>query len=46
MEKFNFAMCPHCDKVANNKAKVEELFGLRTMGDGVIRVQSWCKECR
>ena len=34
-------ICPHCKKV-----KPLSEFGYRDMGNGVIRNQSWCKECR
>ncbi|ARE21686.1 hypothetical protein [Lactococcus lactis] len=34
-------ICPHCDK-----EKPISDFGFRNMGDGTIRNQSWCKECR
>lgn len=33
--------CPHC-----GKTKPISAFGYRDMGDGTIRNQSWCKECR
>jgi len=38
--------CPHCNASANGIDQVLEYFGLRNMGDGTIRVQSWCKKCR
>lgn len=38
--------CRGCTKTASNADEVEELFGLRDMGDGTIRVQSYCRECR
>ena len=34
-------ICPHCDK-----EKPISDFGFRNMGDGTIRNQSWCKDCR
>lgn len=41
------ASCPCCEnKEAHTEAQVEELFGYRTMEDGKVRVQSWCRECR
>ena len=41
------AYCPCCEsKEAHTEAQVEELFGYRTMEDGKVRVQSWCRECR
>ena len=33
--------CPHCKQV-----KPLSEFGYRRMGSGVIRNQSWCKDCR
>ena len=44
--KLDYALCPHCFKTATGLDSVIKEFGLRTMGDGVIRVQSWCKDCR
>lgn len=48
MPDLTKASCPcrACEKEANNAVEVEELFGLRNMGDGTIRVQSYCRECR
>lgn len=40
------ATCPQCDKVAETPEQVEKRFGYRLMGDGVRRVQSWCRCCR
>lgn len=34
-------VCPHC-----GKKKPLSDFGFRNMGNGDIRNQSWCKECR
>lgn len=34
-------ICPHC-----GKEKPLSEFGFRNMGNGEIRNQSWCKECR
>ena len=39
--------CPNCK--INSASTVSELiknFGLRTMGNGTVRNQSWCKTCR
>ena len=39
--------CPNCKM--NSVSTISELiknFGLRTMGNGTVRNQSWCKECR
>ena len=38
--------CPNCSKVAGSHNEIICDFGLRNMGNGTIRVQSWCKECR
>jgi len=38
--------CPHCEKTANGYDSIIRNFGLRNMGDGATRVQSWCKVCR
>ena len=40
------AVCPHCGKVAKGRKQIERDFGYRNMGDGTIRVQSWCRNCR
>lgn len=41
------AYCPCCEhKEAHTVEQVEQLFGYRTMEDGKVRVQSWCRECR
>lgn len=40
------ASCPNCQKVAVGYDSLIADFGLRNMGDGVIRVQSWCRNCR
>ena len=47
MSSLTQASCPcrGCNKTANTEQQVEELFGLRNM-DGIIRVQSYCRECR
>lgn len=34
-------ICPHC-----RQEKPLSEFGYRNMGDGNIRNQSWCKDCR
>lgn len=34
-------VCPHC-----GQEKPLSEFGYRNMGNGEIRNQSWCKECR
>ena len=40
------ATCPQCDAKAETEEQVEERFGYRTMEDGKVRVQSWCRSCR
>jgi len=40
------ADCPHCDKISSGTVKIFEEFGFRNMGDGTVRVQSWCRDCR
>jgi len=37
--------CPACGKTANSRDEVERIFGFRNM-DGIIRPQSWCRDCR
>lgn len=34
-------ICPHC-----GEEKALSDFGFRNMGNGKIRNQSWCKDCR
>ncbi|MAD77153.1 MAG: hypothetical protein ACI6PR_15405 [Pseudoalteromonas sp.] len=48
MPDLTKARCPcrGCNTVANNEEQVDNLFGLRNMGDGTVRVQSYCRECR
>ena len=39
--------CPNCKM--NSASTISELiknFGLRTMGNGTVRNQSWCRACR
>lgn len=38
--------CPHCNTFVNGLDQTLQYFGLRNMGDGTTRVQSWCKKCR
>ena len=38
--------CPHCPAIATGYDSIIRDFGLRNMGDGTTRVQSWCKKCR
>ena len=37
--------CPKCGKVSLSKEQIDNDFGFRTV-NGILRVQSWCKECR
>ncbi|RLV58297.1 hemagglutinin [Parashewanella curva] len=48
MADLSNAKCPcrGCDQVATDEKSVEELFGIRNMGDGIVRVQSYCRKCR
>lgn len=43
---YDQTSCPNCGKIAEDQMSIETQFGFRNMGDGTIRVQSWCKECR
>jgi hypothetical protein len=36
------ATCPHCGR----HGQVAKTFGVRDMGNGTVRVQSWCRDCR
>ena len=36
-----YRQCPHCKRLLSLKK-----FGLRLMGNGIVRNQSWCKDCR
>lgn len=38
--------CPHCGITASGEPSIQSVFGFRNMGDGTIRSQSWCRECR
>jgi len=38
--------CPSCGITATGKTAILTFFGFRTMQDGVIREQSWCRKCR
>ncbi|MCH8915830.1 MAG: hypothetical protein IIA82_08325 [Thaumarchaeota archaeon] len=38
--------CPNCGLVAEDIIQIFLKFGLRNMGDGTVRQQSWCYECR
>jgi len=46
LDRLAKAKCPQCDRRAYSATAVEEQFGYRTMYDGTVRVQSWCRECR
>jgi hypothetical protein len=38
--------CPNCKLTVNGFDSIFINFGLRNMGNGSVRVQSWCKSCR
>lgn len=38
--------CPNCKLVVSDPGTILSDFGLRNMGNGEVRVQSWCKNCR
>ena len=38
--------CPDCELAASGLHDILTNFGLRNMGDGTVRVQSWCRNCR
>ena len=40
------ATCPNCGLASFGLSSILEKFGLRTMTDGIVRVQSWCIACR
>lgn len=40
------AECPCCGKVATSKNEIEQLFGWRTMENGEVIPQSYCRDCR
>ena len=46
LDRLAKAKCPQCDRRAYSKEVVEAEFGYRTMEDGKVIVQSWCRECR
>lgn len=48
MDRLSRAVCPcpACQKVAETKEQVVELFGLRRKPTGRLLVQSYCKKCR
>jgi len=39
------AKCPACGKMANSREEIDTMFGFRNM-DGIVRPQSWCRDCR
>ena len=41
-----YAECPNCGKVAHGEDEIEEYFGYRSVGDGKVIPQSWCRDCR
>lgn len=42
----NPAQCPNCFTSAAGINSILKNFGLRNMGDGTVKVQSWCRDCR
>lgn len=38
--------CPTCGKLAVGNTQIQQLFGFRTMKEGVVRPQSYCRTCR
>lgn len=46
MEYEETTVCPHCGKRATGHDEIVEKFGYRTMADGQVIPQSWCRECR
>jgi len=44
----DFTSCPRpqCPTTATGYDAIIRDFGLRNMGDGTTRVQSWCRKCR
>jgi len=38
--------CPNCGVTADGMIPIVKNFGLRNKGDGVVKVQSWCRDCR
>jgi ribosomal protein S8 len=40
------ASCPNCELTLGGLQEILTNFGLRNMGDGTVRVQSWCRKCR
>jgi hypothetical protein len=37
--------CPKCGAIAHTKPEIELVFGFRVIG-GVVKPQSWCRDCR
>ncbi|AFS80041.1 hypothetical protein NKOR_00615 [Candidatus Nitrosopumilus koreensis AR1] len=38
--------CPNCGLGGEGLQEILSKFGLRNMGNGTVRVQSWCRNCR
>lgn len=38
--------CPNCGLAAGGLTDILTDFGLRNMSNGIVRVQSWCRNCR
>lgn len=46
LDRLAKAKCPRCNRRAYSEPAVESEFGYRTMEDGKVIVQSWCRICR
>lgn len=40
------AVCPHCDPKGEDPRPIVTDFGFKTLANGDIKPQSWCKKCR
>ena len=44
---IRYKSCPNCSQVLGQHAYYpEDSFGLRTLEDGKVIIQSWCRGCR
>ncbi len=41
-----YAECPCCGKIAKGEDEIEKKFGYRTMENGKVIPQSYCRKCR
>ncbi|MFJ5437456.1 hypothetical protein ACIPT2_06185 [Pectobacterium brasiliense] len=39
-------MCENCEVTAHNKEEIINMFGVRSIVDGGVIGQSWCRDCR